>query len=198
MVRKPLKHPVVLDQEKQTTMKVANYLLVICTLLAVNVSATEPEKLSTQDSVNLRAGYFLDFSGVMTVNDQKVDDYTVYIYQDGTLLDSFYVTSKREQYYELPLNHNFALKFRKEGYRERVILVDTHVPDSESIHYYTFRYSIEFISEDQPSNTFDDFPVAYVVFQKTKKDFDYDRKYHRNTRNVNVNTAKSDNPISVR
>jgi hypothetical protein len=120
----------------------------------------------------------------------------VYIYQDGALKDSFFVTNKREQYYELPLNHNFALKFRKEGYRERIILVDTHVPDSESIRYYTFRYSIEFISENDPSNTFDDFPVAYVVFQKSKKDFDYDKKYHRNTRVVNTN--KPGNNVSVR
>jgi hypothetical protein len=179
-------------------MKAPKLITALLIMLSLNATASEPQNTPTpvQDSINLRKGYFLDFSGVMTINDQKVDDYTVYIYQDGVLKDSFFVTNKREQYYELPLNHNFALKFRKEGYRERIILVDTHVPDSESIRYYTFRYSIEFISENDPSNTFDDFPVAYVVFQKSKKDFDYDKKYHRNTRVVNTN--KPGNNVSVR
>lgn len=180
-------------------MKAPKLIAVLLISLSLNAAATEQQNTSDKDSANVRKGYFLDFSGVMTINDQKVSDYMVYIFQDGALRDSFYVTNKREQYYELPLNHNFALKFRKTGYRERIVLVDTHVPNAEAQRYYSFRYSIEFISEDAPANTFDDFPVAYVTFQKAKKDFDFDRTYHKNTRIPNPNTNKTANTnISVR
>jgi hypothetical protein len=177
-------------------MKAPKLIAALLISLSLNAAATEQQNTSNTDSLNMRKGYFLDFSGVMTINDQKVSDY---IFQDGALRDSFYVTNKREQYYELPLNHNFALKFRKTGYRERIVLVDTHVPNAEAQRYYSFRYSIEFISEDAPANTFDDFPVAYVTFQKAKKDFDFDRTYHKNTRIPNPNTNKTANTnVSVR
>ena len=180
-------------------MKAPKLIAALLISLSLNAAATEQQNTSNTDSLNMRKGYFLDFSGVMTINDQKVSDYMVYIFQDGALRDSFYVTNKREQYYELPLNHNFALKFRKTGYRERIVLVDTHIPNTEVQRYYSFRYSIEFISEDAPANTFDDFPVAYVTFQKAKKDFDFDRTYHKNTRIPNPNTNKTANTnISVR
>lgn len=180
-------------------MKAPKLIAALLISLSLNAAATEQQNTSNTDSLNMRKGYFLDFSGVMTINDQKVSDYMVYIFQDGALRDSFHVTNKREQYYELPLNHNFALKFRKTGYRERIVLVDTHIPNAEAQRYYSFRYSIEFISEDAPANTFDDFPVAYVTFQKAKKDFDFDRTYHKNTRIPNPNTNKTANTnISVR
>jgi hypothetical protein len=126
--------------------------------------------------------YFLELSGVMTVNDVKVDDYTVFFFEDGKLVDSFYIDERREQYFGMEFGHNYALKFVKKGYKNRVLLVDTFLPQDAHSDDYTFRYSIEFIPKDAPSNTFDDFPVAFVTYDAKQKDFDYNKTYHNNVR----------------
>lgn len=126
--------------------------------------------------------YMLEVSGVMTVNNQRVDDYTVYMFEDGILTDSFYIDNRREQFFGLELGHNYAMKFVKQGYKCRTLLIDTHLPETAQSDYFTFRYDIEFIAKDAKSNTFDDFPVAYITYDAKKKDFDYNRTYHYNVR----------------
>lgn len=127
---------------------------------------------------------FLDLSGVMAIDGEKTADYTVYIFQDGSPSDTFQVNNRLEQHFMLPLNHNYALKFTKPGCKERILLVNTHV-DAKRVHnLYTFRYQIEFL-QDGESNTFDDFPVAFVHYDQKQKDFDYNRAYHQNVRTDN-------------
>lgn len=132
---------------------------------------------------------YLEISGVMTVNDQRVSDYTVFLYRDGVLSDSFYVDNRREQYFGCEYGHDYMLKFVKPGYKERLMMVDTHLPDTAQLQDYTFRYSIAFLRKDAPSNTFDDFPVAYVMYDAKLKDFDYNKTYHFNVRNNARQTA---------
>src|SRR3989344_2790047 len=83
--------------------------------------------------------YMLEVSGVMTVNGQKVDDYMVYLFEDGVLTDSFNIDNKREQYFGFEFGHDYAMKFVKEGYKNRVLLIDTPLPDTATQRYFTFR-----------------------------------------------------------
>ncbi len=136
---------------------------------------------------------FLDLSGVMTIGGEKVANYSVYIFQDGSPSDTFHVNNRLEQHYSLPVNHHYALKFTRPGCKDRLMLVDTHVGAKKLRSLYTFRYDIQFIENDK-SNTFDDFPVAVVHYDEQKKDFDYNREYHANVRTdipSNTNTAGS-------
>lgn len=137
---------------------------------------------------------FLDLSGVMTIGEEKVADYTVCIFQDGSPSDTFQVNNRLEQHYMLHLNHNYALKFSRPGCKDRIMLVDTHVGAKKIQDTYSFRYEIKFL-EDGESNTFDDFPVAFVHYDQETKDFDYNRQYHSNVRTdipANTNTASTD------
>ncbi len=124
----------------------------------------------------------LELSGNMSVDGAKVADYFVYIFENGVLIDTFFVDSKQEIFFDLDFNRNYAIKFVKAGYKERILLVDTHIADEGFHKSYTFRYDIEFLPHEATSNTFDDFPVAFITFQENVKDFDYDRKYHSNVR----------------
>lgn len=128
--------------------------------------------------------HFLDLSGVMTIGDEKIANYSVYIFQDGSPSDTFQVNTRLEQHYMLPLNHNYALKFSRPGYKDRILLVNTHVSEKHVHTQYSFRYQIEFIEENE-SNTFDDFPVAFIHYDIKQKDFDYNRAYHTNVRTDN-------------
>lgn len=153
---------------------VASILTIVCPM-AFGKSSSE-----TTESVTFDVS-FLDLSGVMTVDNEKTSEYTVCIFEDGAPMDTFQVNTRLEQHFMLPIGHNYALKFSKLGYKDRVMLVNTHVNEKHNSDIYTFRYSIEFIPKGE-SNTFDDFPVAFVDYDSKKKDFDYNRTYHRNVR----------------
>lgn len=154
---------------------VAVTLMIVCPVAFGNNPAPAKNKNATFEE------HFLDLSGIMSEGDEKLSDYTVHIFQDGSPSDTFQVTTKLEQHYMLPLNHNYALKFTKPGYKERILLVNTFVESKNLHHVYTFRYEIQFLENDE-QNTFDDFPVAFVHYDTEKKDFDYNRTYHQNVR----------------
>lgn len=155
----------------------AAVLTIICPM-AFGKSSNEARQNTTF------ADSFLDFSGVMTIDDEKVSDYTVYIFQDGSPSDTFHVRTQLEQHYLLPVGHNYTLKFTKFGYKDRLVLVNTTINSKRTHDLYTFRYSVEFIADGE-SNTADDFPVAFIHYDETKKDFDYNREYHTNIRTDN-------------
>lgn len=160
---------------------------VVAGVLAMNCPTAEctTAQNTERDTVE---GSHLDLSGVMTINGEKVANYTVYIFKDGAPSDTFQVTNRLEQHYLLPLHHNYALKFSKPGYKDRILLVNTHIQQQRVQPLYTFRYDISFISNHE-SNTFDDFPVAFVDYDAKKKDFDYNRAYHSNVRTDNKPAA---------
>jgi hypothetical protein len=168
---------------RQTTMStkrliialaVAVTLMIVCPMAFAESSPETSEKVTFTES-------FLDLSGVMTVDSLKVNDYSVYIFQDGSPSDTFHVNTKLEQHYMLPIGHQYALKFCKHGYKDRIVLVDAHVNAKHVRDLYSFRYAIEFVDLEE-SNTFDDFPVAYIHFDQEQKDFDYSRTYSNNVR----------------
>ena len=153
---------------------VAGALTILCPMAFADQPKEETAAVTFEES-------FLDLSGVMTINGEKVSSYTVYIFQDGSPADTFQVTTRLEQHFMLPLQHNYALKFTRPGCKDRILLVNTHVDEKRVLDLYTFRYDIAFIENDE-QNTFDDFPVAFVDYNKEQKDFDYNRQYHSNVR----------------
>jgi hypothetical protein len=163
-----------------STIKLILLLIIAGALTIVCPMAFAEPKETAGNSVTFEEA-FLDLSGVMTVGGEKVANYTVHIFQDGSPSDTFQVGNRLEQHYMLPLNHNYALKFTRPGCKDRILLVNTFIDEKRIHDVYTFRYDIQFI-EDGASNTFDDFPVAFVCYDRDKKDFDYNREYHANIR----------------
>lgn len=127
------------------------------------------------------AEHIVLLSGNMAVGEKVVSNYWVYVFENGAPTDTFFVDARKEVFFDLDLNKNYAIKFVKEGYKERVLLIDTHVPEEGLSKSYTFRYLITFIPNGK-SNTFDDFPVAHINYHEKTKDFEYNRQYHRNVR----------------
>ncbi|HEU4718765.1 MAG TPA: hypothetical protein VFU15_13065 [Bacteroidia bacterium] len=151
----------------------------LCFLFLSSVSFSA--NIFSHDSSDANVPYF-DITGRMTIADKSVADYSVILYCDGQRTDSVFVDTKKDIDIHLGYGHDYAVRFSKAGCKDRILLVDTHLPEGVSADYFSFLYSIEFLSEHAPSNTFDDFPVAYIGYDKTKKDFDYNRTYHKNIR----------------
>lgn len=162
------------NQQKKPMLKFRSLLSIAVLFLLLTAEAKNKSDFNADV-------HMLEVSGILTIDGVRATDYMVYIFEDGALNDSFYITNRFEQYFGLELGHDYALKFKKAGYKERVMLIDTHLPEDAQSGYYIFRYEIEFIKKDQ-SNTFDDFPVCFVTYDGKKKDFDYNRTYHFNVR----------------
>jgi hypothetical protein len=124
----------------------------------------------------------LELSFKLRDGNKRISDYYVLIYCDTNAADTLFIEKGKVSYMYLPFNHNYTLRYVKPGYRDRILIVRTGVKSATHIKSMAFDYEIELVKEDEAPNTFADLPVAVVHYDKTKKKFDYSRKYHRQVR----------------
>lgn len=149
-------------------------VLLFCQRLSAKNFALEP-----QDSIpNLALSFKLTDEG------KRVSDYYLLIYCDTNAADTLFVEKGKVSYVYLNYNHNYTLRYVKQGYRDRILIVRTSI--SSLIHFKNmeFDYEIELVKEDEAGNTYADLPVGIVRYDINKKKFDYSRKYHYGVRNT--------------
>jgi hypothetical protein len=166
---------IALSHQNDKAMFTKTILLATITLLGfTKVSAN-----NTSDST-LNSG--LEISFKLTDDGSRVSDYSVIIYQDGNAMDTIFIGKSKPVSIWLDYNHNYALRHIKAGYRDRIVLIDTHISQKSGSDIMDFDYEIELIRENEAANTFDDFPVAFIHYDASQKKFDYSRKYDRQVR----------------
>ncbi|MDQ3109596.1 MAG: hypothetical protein M3R17_06840 [Bacteroidota bacterium] len=151
-------------------------LLLLSFLFCQHVFATNYSSLAADSVPNLELSFKL------TDNGQRISDYYILIYCDTNAADTLFVNKGRVAYLHLKYNHNYTLRYVKEGYRDRVLIVQTGM--SSIIHFkdMEFDYQIELVKENEAANTFADLPVAVIRYDAHKKRFDYSRIYHKQVR----------------
>ncbi len=151
------------------------FLLIAGIALATGLSAAH---LDTSDD---KPG--LELSILLRDEGHKMPDYTLIVYcDDGSAPDTIRVEMNKSVYVKLSYHHNYTIRHIKEGYRERVLLVNTHVDEKTAKRWLVFDYEIELVREDEPANTLADLPIAVVHYHKNLKNFEYDRNYHQQVR----------------
>jgi hypothetical protein len=134
--------------------------------------------LEPQDSIpNLELSFKLTDEG------KRVSDYYLLIYCDTNAADTVFVEKGKVAYVYLNFNHNYTLRYVKQGYRDRILIVRTDI--ASMVHFKTMRfdYEIELVKKDEEANTYADLPVGIVRYDKHKNKFDYSRRYHYDVRN---------------
>jgi hypothetical protein len=127
----------------------------------------------------------VDLASQLRFNGKKVSNYTLIIYCDTTAAETIFVEKAKVIHIPLRYNHNYTLRYLKEGFRERVLLVNTFVDKKTSCIDASFDYQIALIPENAPPNTLGDLPVAIIRYDKIARKFDYSRKYHHQVRQKN-------------
>ncbi|CAN5399770.1 hypothetical protein BH09BAC5_BH09BAC5_01890 [soil metagenome] len=116
---------------------------------------------------------------------KKIGDYYVLIYCDTNAADTFFVHKGKVAYLDLDYNKDYTIRYEKEGYKDRVVIVHTSIEKKGPLKDMKFDYEIELIKENEPGNTLADLPVAVIRYDKCKKRFDYSKKYNRQVRHFN-------------
>ncbi|MEO5645260.1 MAG: hypothetical protein ABIQ40_11620 [Bacteroidia bacterium] len=121
----------------------------------------------------------LELSFKLTDEGKRVTNYYLLIYCDTNAADTLFIQKGKVSYLYLRYNHNYTLRYVKQGYRDRVLIVRTDFANRKNMQ---FDYEIELVKENELANTFADLPVAIIRYDLNKKRFDYSRTYHKQVR----------------
>jgi hypothetical protein len=119
----------------------------------------------------------LEVSFLLSDQNDFVNKYMIYIYKNGEIDDSVEIKRKNPVYMLLELNSYYCLRIVKPGFKDRMVLVDTSVPKEKETEIFHFDFEIEMLDRQEPANTLDDLPVAYLKFNPSKENFNYSEKY---------------------
>jgi hypothetical protein len=151
-------------------------LLLLALFFGKATFATNYASLAADTTPNLELSFKLRDDG------KRINDYYLLIYCDTNAADTLFVKKGKVAYVNLKYNHNYTLRYVKEGYRDRVVIVRTAVSSTVHSKDMEFDYQIELVKKTEASNTMADLPVAVIKYDARKKKFDYSHKYHRQVR----------------
>jgi hypothetical protein len=157
-------------------MNPKNLLLLCSVLFCTGLFASHHHLKAQEDKPTVELSFKLTDHG------KKVGDYYLLIYCDTNAADTLFVRKGRVAYLQLDYNHNYTLRYVKEGYRDRVVIVRTNIAQNVKPKDMDFDFEIGLVKETAAANTFADLPVAIIRYDVHTKKFDYSRKYHRQIR----------------
>jgi hypothetical protein len=159
-----------------------NFFLLIAVIAGTGVSAHGHHGEEEQPNVEL--------SFKLTDHGKKTGNYYLLVYCDTNAADTLFVKKGRVTYLDLDYNHNYTLRYVKEGYRDRILIVNTHIKTGVTLRDHEFDYEIGLVKNTEAPNTLGDLPVAVIRYDVNRNKFDYSRKYHRQVRKKTYGRAK--------
>jgi hypothetical protein len=139
------------------------------------------------------SGDLFEITGVALINDKRVSDYSVAVYLDGTKIDSIFAKSKRSIKFYVGLNKIYTFLYQKPGYTDKIIIVNTHVPEGlKTLADNTFDFSVE-LSGALTVNTeeLEDYPVAVLLIDKEEEVLQASADYNKLThKEIEIKTGK--------
>lgn len=129
-----------------------------------------------------RAG--LEISCSVSQKSNPMRDYRILIIENDSLFDTIFADLTLPIYIQLDLNKSYLLEFSKPGFMERLILVDTKVPEGKSHKRFTYDFEIEMPFRYCDTGSYAVQPVARIIYNNEDGNFDYDLEYARSIGNV--------------
>lgn len=139
-----------------------------------------------------RAG--LEISCSVSQKSNPMRDYQILIIENDTVFDTILVDLTLPIYIQLDLNKSYVLEFSKPGFLERLILIDTKVPEGKSHKRFTYDFEIEMPFRYCDTGAYAVQPIARIIYDNTNGSFDYDLEYARSIGNVPTMTSTPDKP----
>lgn len=143
---------------------------VVATLLSVFSFSVK-----SQDSEPLN----FEINGALSLQLKETSDYSYCLHLGGQKVDSQFVKKAKAFTVALKRNEVYTLSFHKDGYPDKYIVIDTHVPKGKAKReYYELAFEIELMPEhSMHKEEYKDHPVAVFKYFKNKDDFEASDKY---------------------
>ncbi len=158
-------------------------VMVTCTLLftSLNILSQSADSTANDFSDSLLC---LEINGKITNKDKKKSTYKAILIHYNTPVDSVIVKGNKSFTFSLMRDAYYAIKIYKAGYAPKLISISTCIPKEElDGDLLRFHFKTALIPEHEFNNLNEevkDFPIAVVLFLKSKKNFYYNEKYTYN------------------
>ena len=147
-------------------------------MMVVNITVFTAAAQSKQKTSDL-----LEITGAALLNDQRVSNYAVSVYLDGTKIDSMFTRSKKTIKFYVSYNKVYTFLYQKKNCMDKIIIVNTEVPEGLKMMVdNTFDFDVELSqSLTKKSEDMEDYPVAVLLIDKEEEVLHASPKYNKLT-----------------
>lgn len=159
-------------------MRTLSTLLILA--LATSASAQkEGKEKKLVESRDQAQGWYLPVKGNVTFSGAKAGDFTITVFQDNKEIGQVKASKKGAFNLELDLDNYFAVRISKEGYQDKLVYFDTHMPEQQVAYPpYVCNLNLEPSDKFKHSDPFYlDFPSAIVRWNEELKGFYHNEGY---------------------
>ena len=156
-------------------MKTIRKIMLIGIISSIAVTATAQKSRKKVD--------LLEITGAALLNDQRVSDYAISVYLDGTKIDSMYTKSKKKIKFYLTYDKVYTFLFQKANCVDKIVIVNTQIPAGlKSMEDDTFDFEVEMSqSLAKTAKELEDYPVAVLYIDKKEEALQASAEYNKFT-----------------
>ena len=155
-------------------------------------NAQKKKKKGVIESREQADGWYLPVKGEVTIDGKKANGVSVKVFKENAELGSFPVKKGRFSV-ELDLDAVYTLYIGKEGYQNKMIVVDANLP-RETVQYPAYQCYVKLETEGQalPGDPFfTDFPTAIIRYNKELGGYYHSEAYLEDINNKLHSIAKA-------
>jgi hypothetical protein len=156
--------------------KLTLLLLLIGTAAFAQKAGKEKTLVDSRDQAE---GWYLPVKGRITFSGAKAKDFTIVVYEDNKPLGEIKATRQGDFGLELDLDMFYSMRISKEGYQDKLVYFDTHMPEHQVAYPpYVCNLNLEPADKFRHSDPFFlDFPSAIVRWNDELKGFYHSENY---------------------
>lgn len=156
-------------------MKTIGRFLLISVISSLTLTSVAQKKVKNVD--------LLEITGAALLDDQRVSDYAISVYLDGTKIDSMYTKSKKTIKFYVKFDNVYTFLFQKAGCNDKIVIVNTQIPKGlKSMDDDSFDFEVE-MSQSLAKNAkeLEDYPVAVLYIDKKEEALQASAAYNKFT-----------------
>ncbi|MEQ9186482.1 MAG: hypothetical protein RLP15_02030 [Cryomorphaceae bacterium] len=147
-------------------------------LLLVSVVLSMSVPTFGQDTTAVESFEVLEISGVISVDDDGVEDALVELFEGNRVVDAFETKKNGKFKFTLFSNMVYTIQINKQGYYTKRISISTKVPvDFEGFEKFQFDVGLTAKDIEKYDPALAEYPSALIAFDTKKQAFNFDKDY---------------------
>lgn len=165
-------------------MKVRPFAVIAALLSVCVASAQKKSKLKGDGApTGPHAELYLPVECLVTVNSGPTDQVSVTVFKDNVVAFELKPEKKKSSFLlDLDMDCSYTVRVSKEGYRDKTVFIDTHLPEDE-MKYKSTSFAVDLDGADKFAHGdqfYLDFPSAIIQWDGQKKTFVHNENYLAN------------------
>jgi len=148
-------------------------------LCLTQVAQAQGKKGKLVDRRDQAEGWYLPIHGQVMVDGKAVDGYSVELWKGDERLADVAVQKKGDFILDLDIDNNFLIRVKKEGYEDKLVLIDTSLP-ADLVTYPDYECYVNLIPRGKTQGVdpfYTDFPSAIVRYSAEMGGFYHSEHY---------------------